>query len=123
MSRLHHKHFVPVAPLPREPDLFELPAQRIDTSIEAARRIRGRAARDREAVYLWIKVSNGATDGEICAGLGMNPSTERPRRRELEGNAPWAPGLPARIQRSPDKRHGMRIYTIAGVAPRHSGNP
>ena len=112
MARIRHQHFTPVAPLPGEPDLFELPVQRVDTSIDAARRIRGRAARDREAVYLWIKVSNGATDGEICAGLGMNPSTERPRRRELEGNAPWAPGLPARIQRSPETRKHMHVYRV-----------
>ena len=109
--RLRHVHYV--APLPGEPDLFELPAQRIDTSIAAARRIRGRAARDREAIYLWLKVSGGATDGEICAALDMNPSTERPRRRELEGDAPWTKGkLLRRIKRTDARRLGMRIYEV-----------
>ncbi len=29
---------------------------------------------------------------------------------ELEGRAKWAPGLPARIQRSPEVREHMRVY-------------
>jgi len=110
--RIRHAHFTPVAPLPGEPDLFEPPAQRVDTSLSAAARIKPHGARLREAVFQWIRVqgSHGATDSEICAALDLNPSTERPRRRELEGNAPWAPGLPARIQRSPEVRKHMHVY-------------
>jgi hypothetical protein len=105
--RAHHKHYVAPEPLP----LFEPPAQRIDTSLEAASRIRGHTARLREAVFQFIRVTGGATAGEIAVGCGLNPSTVRPRLRELQGDAPWCHGkLPARIARSPEKRQGMRVY-------------
>ena len=43
------------------------------------------AGTKRYAVLQFIAAQglNGATDDEIQAGLGMNPSTERPRRIEL----------------------------------------
>lgn len=109
--RAHHVHYVP--PGPQEPDLFTLPAQRIDTSIEAARRIQGRAARDREAIFLWLRTqgSYGATRGEITAATGIPGDTCRPRLRELEGDAPWAKGkLLRRITRTAEVRKRMHVY-------------
>src|SRR4029077_7198572 len=120
-----HVHYRPSSPEPL-PDALDfwtivnapaellLPAQPVDTSLEAAARVQGHTARLREEVYQFIRVTRGATDGEIAQGLGMNPSTVRPRRRELEGTAPWAKGkLPARIERTSARRLGMRIYQVA----------
>lgn len=121
-----HTHFTPKA-FAEITALFQEvwpPAQNVDTSLEAARRIRGRAARDREAIWLWLRTqgSYGATRGEITAATGIPGDTARPRIRELEGDAPWAKGkLPRRITRTAARRAGMRIYTV--VAPRDSGNP
>lgn len=130
MSRLNHVHYV--APLPGEPDLFEQlseiaheqcralygdsgfepPAQRVDTSLAAAAKITKHTARIREAIWLWLKTqgSHGATASEICNALGLSGSTVRPRLIELSGKAKWAPGLPARIQRSPEVRQRMHVY-------------
>jgi len=105
--RAHHVHYIAPEPMP----LFEPPAQPVDTSLAAAARIAGKTARLREAVFQFIRVTGGATAGEIAVGCGLNPSTVRPRLRELEGSAPWCHGkLPARIARSPEKRQGMRVY-------------
>jgi len=84
----------------------------VDTSREAAARIKPHTARVREAIYLYIAVAGarGMTAGEIANGTGINPSTVRPRLRELEGHPKWAPLLPARIARTAEKRLGMRIY-------------
>ena len=126
MARLHHKHWKPEAP-GLETDLFTAapicrsdgsveflpwpPAQKVDTSLAAAAKVAGHTARLREAVFQFIRVTGGATDGEIAQGLGMNPSTVRPRRRELQGDAPWCHGkLPARIERTLERRAGMRVY-------------
>jgi len=101
------------------PGLVELfrevipPAQPVDTSLAAAAKIQGHTARLREAVYQFIRVTGGATAGEIATGCGLNPSTVRPRLLELEGRASWAKGkLPARIRRTSEKRDGMRVYQI-----------
>src|SRR5436309_7633372 len=51
--RAHHVHFTPAPPGP--PDLFEAPAVGVDTSRAAAARIAGHAARQREAIFLWLR--------------------------------------------------------------------
>jgi len=126
VARLHHKHWKPEAP-GLETDLFTAapicrsdgsveflpwpPAQKVDTSLAAAAKVAGHTARLREAVFQFIRVTGGATAGEISTQCGLNPSTVRPRLRELEGSAPWANGkLPARIVRTPERRKGMRVY-------------
>jgi hypothetical protein len=109
--RLHHVHYV--SPGPQAPDLFTPPAVAVDTSLAAAARIQGHTARIREAIYLWLRTQGalGATAGEITLALGLNPSTVRPRLIELCGSARWAKGkLPARIERTPERRAGMRVY-------------
>jgi len=139
--KIRHKHFTAVAPEPlplfeppRYPTvcakcgtealgifgatkhspgctLVDPPAQPVDTSLAAAAKIQGHTARIREAVFQYIRVTGGATAGEIATGCGLNPSTVRPRLLELEGRASWAKGkLPARIIRTPERRNGMRIY-------------
>ena len=59
-------------------------------SHEAALAIQPAAKNLRRQVCEFIakQGANGATDEEIQLGLGMNPSTERPRRGEV-----WAYGL------------------------------
>lgn len=56
-----------------------------DTSKAAAAEIETKARTLRGTVYSFLKISNlyGATDEELQIALGMNPSTERPRRIEL----------------------------------------
>lgn len=57
-----------------------------ETSIDAARSIRSDTGRLRAMVLDYIRNAStpyGATDEEIQRVLGMNPSTERPRRVEL----------------------------------------
>jgi hypothetical protein len=91
--------------------LFDPPAQPIDTSLQAAAKIQGHTARIRQAIYLWLKTQPDATEREISTALSLNPSTTRPRLRELEGNAPWAKGkLPKLIVRTERRRGGMRCY-------------
>ena len=53
------------------------------TSEEAAESIEGSAATLRLRVLTFIKLYGPVTDEEIANGLGMNPSTARPRRIEL----------------------------------------
>jgi len=93
---------------------FDPPAQTVDTSLAAAAQIKGHTARIRQAIVLWLRTqgAHGGTAGEITAALGLNPSTVRPRLREAEGTAPWAPGLPVLIRKSEEKRGGMRVYRI-----------
>src|SRR5436190_10619788 len=100
MSSRAHKHWVAPAPLP--PDLFEVPKlsqavplgqlieapfMAIDTSRIAATKITKHTARIREAIYLFIRATGGATAGEIATECGLNPSTVRPRLLELQGKA------------------------------------
>jgi hypothetical protein len=56
-----------------------------ETSREAAALIEPQRVTLRARVYAFIDLhgSDGATDEEIQEALGMNPSTERPRRVEL----------------------------------------
>lgn len=56
------------------------------TSNEAASRIEPAAGTLRELVLIYLRncKAHGATDEEIQLALDMNPSTERPRRQELE---------------------------------------
>jgi len=54
------------------------------TSRQAAKQVKGSAATLRAKVFDFITRSGGATDEEIQDGLGMNPNTQRPRRRELQ---------------------------------------
>lgn len=81
------------------PDLFDLldqptpverlPAQRHSpTSVAAAGRAEPAAATQRRAVldYIRGRGAEGATDEEVQTALGMNPSTQRPRRIELVGS-------------------------------------
>ena len=110
--RAHHRHYIAPEPLP----LFEPPAQPVDTSRAAAARVQGHTHRIREAIFLWLRTqgAHGATAGEITQALGLNPSTVRPRLRELEGSAPWALNLMRRIVRTSEKRDGMRVYQTLG---------
>ena len=62
------------------------PAQRhSDTSVAAADAIAGTTGRLRRLVLDHLKAVHpaGATDEEMQTALGMNPSTQRPRRIEL----------------------------------------
>jgi hypothetical protein len=107
--RAHHVHYVAPEPLP----LFEPPAQPVDTSLAAAAKIQDHTNRIREAVFQFIRVqgARGATAGELEHALALSGSTVRPRLRELQGDASWAKGkLPARIERTPERRAGMRVY-------------
>lgn len=61
------------------------PAQPVDTSLAAAERIapaQGTLQR-RVLDYIAGQGERGATDEEVQNALGMNPSTQRPRRVEL----------------------------------------
>lgn len=70
---------------PQERTLFDPPAQQHSaTSRDASRRIRGGAQALRERVYDYIRAHGPVTDEEIAEALQMNPSTERPRRVELQ---------------------------------------
>jgi hypothetical protein len=63
------------------------PAQRhSQTSRAAAERIEPQAGTLRRRVLDWLREcgEKGATDEEMQIGLSMNPSTQRPRRIELE---------------------------------------
>lgn len=70
----------------QQPSLFDPPFQRHSiTSLEAATEIQPETTGLRLKVLQFIRAQKaGATDNEIQAGLKMNPSTERPRRIELE---------------------------------------
>ncbi len=65
--------------------LFAAPAQRHSpTSVAAAEAITpGVANACQRRVLAYLEEHGPATDEEIAAGLGMNPSTARPRRIEL----------------------------------------
>ncbi len=55
------------------------------TSRAAAVAIAPRVASLKERVYAYIASRpHGATDEEIAVGMGLNPNSARPRRRELE---------------------------------------
>lgn len=102
-----------------QPTLWEAPSVPVDTSEAAAAKIVGKAARLREAVYLYLKAvgSRGATERELEEALGLRGNTLRPRLWELEGNAPAGkPPRPRRIQKTPEKREGARVYQA--LAPR-----
>jgi len=97
------------------------PFQPVDTSITAAVRVVPKLKDWRWTIYTFLQGlgSRGATAGEIATELALNPSTVRPRLRELEGTAPWAKGkLPARIIRTPERRAGMRVYQACAVTPK-----
>lgn len=53
------------------------------TSQEAAESMKGLAPTMRERVFKVIEMHQPINDEGICWALGMNPSTERPRRVEL----------------------------------------
>lgn len=71
------------------------------------------AGTKRHAVLQFIAAQglNGATDDEIQVGLGMNPSTERPRRIELyEGR------FIAKLRKTRPTRGGKKaVVWIAGM--------
>lgn len=56
-----------------------------ETSRDAADRVVGHRETLQEQVFNFLQGcgERGATDEEVQVGLGMNPSTERPRRIEL----------------------------------------
>jgi hypothetical protein len=95
-----------------EPTLFDAPAVGVDTSQQAAAKIAPRVPVLRAQIYLYLKAMGtwGATAGELATVLTMNPSTVRPRLRELEGTAKWAPDAPRLIRRLTQRRAGMRVY-------------
>lgn len=69
-----------------QPDLFVTKYQKHSpTSIAAAREIEASAATLRGKVYRYLQARGkvGATDQEMQEALGMDPSTQRPRRVEL----------------------------------------
>ena len=61
------------------------PGDAAETQIESAVLVLPASGTQRRWVLDWIRVQgeHGATDEEIQLGLGMNPSTQRPRRVEL----------------------------------------
>jgi len=65
---------------------MKLPAHPTDTQVEAADRAQPTAGTARRRVLDLIRFYGevGATDEQIAKALGMNPNTERPRRKELE---------------------------------------
>jgi len=65
--------------------LFAAPAQRHSaTSVAAAESLTPEALNDgQRRVLAFLEEHGPATDEEIIAGTGMNPSTARPRRIEL----------------------------------------
>ena len=74
-----------------EPSLFDQPSRvtkyqpHSETSRESAKKIESNAKTLRGEVlrFLTERPGAGATDEEIQLGLGLNPSTQRPRRIEL----------------------------------------
>ena len=59
------------------------PGDAAETQILSALEAYPASGTQRRAVLLFITDLGGATDEEIQLGLGMNPSTQRPRRVEL----------------------------------------
>lgn len=84
-----------------------------DTSAAAARGYAPRAPHARKRVYDAIVHSTGLTDDELQVRLRMNPSTERPRRIELQ-NA----GCVEDSGRTRKTRSGMQavVWIATGVA-------
>lgn len=111
-ERRRHTHYACDPPVTVLADLFTPPSVPVDTSEAAAAAIREAAPSIRDAIYALLALTaDGLTAGEIGEALTLNPSTVRPRLRELEGNAPWAKGqLPARIVKTSERRGGMRVY-------------
>lgn len=68
-----------------QPDMFELPPyQRHSvTSLQAAVLAEPLVNALQAKVFAQIKLCGGATDEELQVALGLNPSTQRPRRIEL----------------------------------------
>lgn len=65
-------------------NILDLPPHvHTETSYRAAEEIKSHAPRLRSLVLGYIQEHPGCTDEEIVDGLGMNPSTARPRRLEL----------------------------------------
>ena len=62
---------------------YRPPAQPTRTSRAAADAIAPVAGTLRALVLDWLRAHGPATDEEIQGALGMDPSTERPRRGEL----------------------------------------
>ncbi|QDP54720.1 MAG: hypothetical protein GOVbin2833_9 [Prokaryotic dsDNA virus sp.] len=56
-----------------------------DTSVEAAHRMRGLSSL-RIRLFQWLDERGweGATDEEMQEGTGIEPNTQRPRRKELQ---------------------------------------
>ena len=67
-----------------EANAVKNPRTPTDTQREAAKRALPKSGTARAMVLAHIIHTNGATDEEIVEALGMNPNTERPRRKELQ---------------------------------------
>ena len=83
---LTRRALAPRGTLPEDqamPTLFDQPST-ATTRHEAAQAIREIAPTLGEKVYAFIAEHPGVTDERIAESLGMNPSTVRPRRLELE---------------------------------------
>lgn len=65
--------------------MMDAPTNGTETSLEAAESMKDSAASLRASVYRYIlsRGIDGATDEEIQDALGMDGSTQRPRRWEL----------------------------------------
>ena len=65
-------------------NILDLPPHvHTEASYRAAEEIKSHVPRLRSLVLGFIQEHPGCTDEEITLGLGMNPSTARPRRLEL----------------------------------------
>lgn len=95
---------------------FEAPAQRVDTSVAAARTARssGKALKDRTRIYALMRTRiEGLTQREACELIpGLSRQSACPRFRELEGY-PFKHGVPQRpvlIRKLNHCRENCRIY-------------
>ena len=102
-----------------QPNLFDAPYQRhIETSREAAESIEPILNELQVAVWECFKAcghKRGATDHEVQVMLGMNPSTQRPRRIELVGKGlvvamRYANGQP--VKRKTDTGRAAQVWRI-----------
>ena len=85
------------------------------TSVEAAEKVLPQTARLRRLVLDWLteRGEAGGTDEEIQDGLGMNPSTQRPRRVEL-----WRGGFVRDSGRTRQTRSGRRAVVWVATGRR-----
>lgn len=97
---------------------FEAPAQRhSQTSVEAARQVKGIAAAQRAEVFAFIlnRGELGSTDEECQQGLTMQGSSQRPRRCELVASGVVVDSGQTRITTSGRKAVVWKCKSMAGM--------